>query len=351
MTIKKILMTTLSLCGFLTANAERYSYSVSSPGGTSDAMPGNILVWTVYKTVYDDDGGGSTRSPYTNCMSTVYRDGVAIATVPVTSSSTAYRDLDVLAGSTNTYYVTAMGATSSECKKVCELSYTITTNPVASMVFSADGGTQTTTISGTQSKWSRIGGYVTHSALNWQAQPTGSGWAAWLSKETSGDELSVTAKKLTGETPRQAIINITLNGYVIASIAVSQSKLPISSDVLVPTDSGDVIVPGTWFDAYPDLAKEHGSNEAAATATAANGMKVWECYVAGLDPTNANSRFEAKIEVKDGVPAVTWTPNLNESELTRVYTIYGKESLGSSEDWVSPTNSLHRFFKVGVEMP
>ena len=346
MTIKTILMATLSLCGPMSTIA---GYYVTDPGGTRDDMPGNILVWKVQELVYDDEDNATIR-PYTDCISTVYRDGVAIATVPVTSSSTSYRDLDVLAGSTNMYFVTAMGVTSTECKKVCELSYTMTTNPVASMVFSADGGTQTTTISGTQSEWSRVDGY-THSALNWQAQPTGSGWTAWLSKETSGDELSVTAKKLTGETPRQAIINITLKGYVIASIAVSQSKLPISSDVLVPTDSGDVIVPGTWFDAYPDLAKEHGSNEAAATATAANGMKVWECYVAGLDPTNANSRFEAKIEVKDGVPAVTWTPNLNESELTRVYTIYGKESLGSSEDWVSPTNSLHRFFKVGVEMP
>jgi len=99
------------------------------------------------------------------------------------------------------------------------------------------------------------------------------------------------------------------------------------------------------------LIASGGDYEAAATATAANGMKVWECYVAGLDPTNANSRFEAKIEVKDGVPTVAWTPNLNESEPTRVYTIYGKESLSNSEGWVSPTNLLHRFFKVGVEMP
>ena len=347
MTIKKILMTTLSLCGPMSTIA---GYYVSDPGGTDDEKPGNILVWEVQEIVYVDEGH-ATFKPYSNCISTVYRDGVAIATVPVTSSSTSYRDLDVLAGSTNTYYVTAMGVKSTECKKVCGLSYTMTTNPIASMVFSAEGGTQTTTISGTQSEWSRINGHVTHSALKWIDQPMGSGWSAWLSTEKSGDELSVTAKKLTGETPRQAIIEIKLNGYVIASIAVSQSKMPISSDVLVPTDSGDVIVPGTWFDAYPDLAKEHGSNEAAATATAANGMKVWECYVAGLDPTNANSRFEAKIEVKDGVPAVTWTPNLNESELTRIYTIYGKESLGSSEDWVSPTNSLHRFFKVGVAMP
>ena len=51
------------------------------------------------------------------------------------------------------------------------------------------------------------------------------------------------------------------------------------------------------------------------------------------------------------MPIVTWSPNLNENEKTRNYTIYGKESLDDGEDWTSPTNSLHRFFKVGVQMP
>ena len=34
----------------------------------------------------------------------------------------------------------------------------------------------------------------------------------------------------------------------------------------------------------------------------------------------------------------------------RLYKIYGKEKL-SDADWVYPTNTLHRFFKVTVEMP
>ena len=80
---------------------------------------------------------------------------------------------------------------------------------------------------------------------------------------------------------------------------------------------------------------------------------VWEEYVAGLDPTNETSRFAAKIEMKDGVPVVTWEPDLNESgtKLERLYKVYGRESLDAANPWQYPTNSLHRFFKVTVEMP
>ena len=43
-----------------------------------------------------------------------------------------------------------------------------------------------------------------------------------------------------------------------------------------------------------------------------------------------------------------WTAT--EMVVGRTYTIYGRAELGSSEGWHSPTNSLDRFFKVGVEM-
>ena len=35
----------------------------------------------------------------------------------------------------------------------------------------------------------------------------------------------------------------------------------------------------------------------------------------------------------------------------RLYKVYGRESLGSDSPWQYPTNSLHRFFKVTVELP
>ena len=58
----------------------------------------------------------------------------------------------------------------------------------------------------------------------------------------------------------------------------------------------------------------------------------------------------AGIEIKGGIPQITWSPNLNTNGTERIYTIWGKESLTDVE-WMCPTNSSHRFFKVEVELP
>ena len=113
-------------------------------------------------------------------------------------------------------------------------------------------------------------------------------------------------------------------------------------------------VPYSYFDNdYPTLLAEHGGDyEAAALATAANGHnKVWECFVAGISPTNETSSFVAKIGMVAGMPIVTWDPDLNTNGVVRIYKVYGSETLENGGDWQYPTNSLHRFFKVGVEMP
>jgi len=74
-------------------------------------------------------------------------------------------------------------------------------------------------------------------------------------------------------------------------------------------------------------------------------------YVTGTDPTNLASRLTAKIEMRDGAPVVTWEPDLNTNGVIRTYKVYGKETLDGGGEWQYPTNSLHRFFKVSVEMP
>jgi hypothetical protein len=54
---------------------------------------------------------------------------------------------------------------------------------------------------------------------------------------------------------------------------------------------------------------------------------VWQDYVAGTVPANALSKFSAKIEMKDGVPSITWDPALNGEgvrEGTRTYRVWGK---------------------------
>ena len=130
---------------------------------------------------------------------------------------------------------------------------------------------------------------------------------------------------------------------------VSWSGATIDHTVTTPAP-----IPYSYFDmSCPTLLMEHGGYyEAAAHDAASNGHnKIWECYVAGINPTNAESRFVAKINMVDGAPVVTWEPNLNTNGIIRAYKVYGKETLEGGGEWQYPTNSLHRFFKVEVGLP
>ena len=115
-------------------------------------------------------------------------------------------------------------------------------------------------------------------------------------------------------------------------------------------------VPYSWLSQY-GLGVASGDFEAAANAASGKlncgrPTEVWEEYVAGLDPTNANSQLKAMIEMHGETPIVTWDPNLNEDGVERrLYKVYGSETLENGGAWQYPTNSLHRFFKVTVEMP
>ena len=85
--------------------------------------------------------------------------------------------------------------------------------------------------------------------------------------------------------------------------------------------------------------------------------KVWECYVAGLDPTDEEARFEATITMdSNGKPHIEWNPPLPAAEAAkREYRILGAKSLGGAWDDVTdmadPDAEGYRFFKAKVEMP
>ncbi len=105
--------------------------------------------------------------------------------------------------------------------------------------------------------------------------------------------------------------------------------------------------------AAPILAANGGDYEATVLATASNRVnKVWECYVAGLNPSNALDVFRAVISIgADGEPVIGWEPDFNEggTKHERVYTVGGRESL-TDGDW-APTDAASRFFRVKVDMP
>ena len=118
------------------------------------------------------------------------------------------------------------------------------------------------------------------------------------------------------------------------------------------TTTTPVPVPHAWLDAYVGRFGG-GDYEAAAHAPGANGVALWESYVAGLDPADAASRFTASIALgADGTPVVTWSPDLRAAEPPRAYTVYGKPTLGAAA-WTPVTDANRaamRFFKVTVEV-
>ena len=108
-------------------------------------------------------------------------------------------------------------------------------------------------------------------------------------------------------------------------------------------------MPYAWLSGY-GLGLDSDFETAAKRTTgkvdpSGRPMSVWQDYVAGTDPTNAASMFTAGIEFVDGVPKVTWSPNLNTNGSERIYTIWGKTNLTDDVEWMRPTNTGHRFFK------
>jgi len=116
----------------------------------------------------------------------------------------------------------------------------------------------------------------------------------------------------------------------------------------VATLTTPCLVPFSWLNQW---GGNSGNYETLANSRGANGCFVWESYVAGLDPTNPTSKFQATIKMQNGVPYVDWTPNLGN---LRSYTKEMKENL--SDPWQLAPDDLStlppapsRFFRVRVE--
>lgn len=122
-----------------------------------------------------------------------------------------------------------------------------------------------------------------------------------------------------------------------------------------PEGLADATVP----EGVVEIQSEAFSDYAAALSTLTgkigqNGefLQVWHDVVADTDPLDPDSKFTASIVMVDGLPVVSWNPNLG---VDLVYRTYG--CTASGRDWVDITElseeqkSPHRFFMVTVEMP
>ncbi len=124
------------------------------------------------------------------------------------------------------------------------------------------------------------------------------------------------------------------------------------------TQTTPVPVPYAWLDAHvPGVAHESGAYEASAKATAANGRKVWECYVVGLDPQVATNDFRiVSFPMKaDGTPnlaGIVFEPPQAQWNVPATYKVKGAATLaGPWGDVPAGGNPAYRFFKVEVVLP
>lgn len=140
---------------------------------------------------------------------------------------------------------------------------------------------------------------------------------------------------LPGYTP--TIGNTYTNDFQLAAVATETST------------TADVPVPYAWLDRYyPGQGASSDAYETLGNDVAANGLSVWQCYLAGLDPTNAASCLRVSIRMENGAPVVTWSPVSPVSEgLGYIYRVRGRADLGEAL-W-APTNAATRFFKVFLE--
>ena len=154
---------------------------------------------------------------------------------------------------------------------------------------------------------------------------------------------------------RTATVTICPNGMTVGMADMYASTFQI---VQFGTGASPADVPADWLKERGLIAEndEPTFDELcdAASTTGANGCPYWESYVAGLDPTNANSRFTAKITINasTGKPEISWIPELSATEAARrTYKKYGKVKL-TDANWteIAGNEENYNFFKVSVEM-
>ena len=131
------------------------------------------------------------------------------------------------------------------------------------------------------------------------------------------------------------------------------------ADVAVDVGGGkSVLVPMDWIDTHSNIVMAVGGDKSVAMkSTAANGRKVWECYVLGLDPEKTSDFKITSFPLKsDGTPdlsAITFEPEQNRWNLSGATPkLKGKATLDAEWQDVPPGGDpSFRFFTVEVQMP
>lgn len=127
------------------------------------------------------------------------------------------------------------------------------------------------------------------------------------------------------------------------------------------TQTTEVPVPYAWLRGqYPEIVDEFDVYENAAKATAANGYKVWECYMVNVSSNDKDDvlRITAFPMKTDGTPyfdAITISPPQSRWNVEGAQPVFkGKSALDDAGEWQTLTDENKadmRFFKVEVVVP
>lgn len=102
---------------------------------------------------------------------------------------------------------------------------------------------------------------------------------------------------------------------------------------------------GTYFFEYTDIMNFKSGKKAA------DGKDItwWDEYVVGTDPLVADDCFRLDIQVSEGLPQLTWSPDLGEE---RIYLVFGKKELTDEWIYIQDGNlTPYRFFKIEIDLP
>jgi hypothetical protein len=131
----------------------------------------------------------------------------------------------------------------------------------------------------------------------------------------------------------------------------------LSTDVSVDLGGGkSVVVPVEWFDSHADIVAAAGGDKAVALQlTAANGRKVWECFMLGVDPTKADDDFKiTRFWMEGGKPMFEFSHSADGAGNSFTPRIKTKGKAKLSDGWSDVPeggNASFRFFTVEVELP
>lgn len=154
--------------------------------------------------------------------------------------------------------------------------------------------------------------------------------------------------------------------HTVADVTISSDYAVTNLIVVVmsPKDGGSSFaIPPEWFRRYPELGgttvaewQKIASGSSAKIDAQGVPRPVWHDFVAGTDPTDAQSEFTTEITFENGNPVIKWSPALNGEGVrdgVRTYRVWGKANVTDAE-WseVAPGGETdYRFFRVTVEMP